>query len=729
MSARVHRSGQRLAALVLATIAVTVLATPSARAATTRPALGRTVEAIPVQGRVYLTVAGTGAMRLRAARIVPVGSIIDARHGTVRIISATNGSGGRESAEFQLGRFQVLQPTGDGGGLEVALVGGNFASCVLGSAARHHGGVVRQLRTISGYGQLRAIGRYGSAGPGRHGIRRAILAGSGRVEWDTVDRCSGTAIVDHLGAVSTVGESVPARFTLSPQETIAYYCGAVPGASKAYCAVLRGVVTTQTSSTGPVRTPQFLLTLVTESRSAQAYALTISAPDNTATDTAYPLTAPSSRGFQRSDVACFPDEGRGAYQVTWRLRRRILASIDYQAPANVAADQQCTSVPFGRGYPAELTQTVVSAQGHFVVHYTADPNSADVSTKLAAETVAATAERALAYDTTVLGMPSYLNDGDGKLDIYLDHQSPSGASAFLAAPAGRTTLPPPGYPSAAFIAVPPNEYASQFTIAYAVFGALRDAIGRILGFEPPAFVQSTDVWAASNFTQRSEYTPTLSQPLDCDATCPPDATFAQWRFYQHLAEQFGFTIVANIFTLDAAAVRQQPTSHMVASLEAVLEAHGTTLAAELGQYALEDLSIGWPAGWVAGSARASGGDYVKLQVTASGQAFSDLPPLTVAHLASQYVWVTVPVQRPCIAETLTLTVTVPAGGLVPGAVVDTQGQTQIVAPGTPAPNTAQFQIPLASCAAAAVRLPVVNTTPTTDGLQFPITGSLVRVQG
>ncbi len=694
------------------------------------PRLGKSITAVPAGGRVFVQTPGGRSVRLRTTRLVPTGSIFDTRHGAVRILSATNGHGATQSAQFSGGQFRALQPPGEGGTLQVDLVGGNFAACHrAGTAAASNHRSVRHLDTKGGYNTgVRTNGRYGSGGTHHGGFHGAIVARAQTVQWDTVDRCDGTAIVDQFGEVDTVGHTVPARFALQPQERIAYRCGTLPTISKAYCAVVLGKFVTRQSGGTPVTTPAEQLTLVTNTP-FDNYALSIDAPDNFTASNSYPLSGPS-HGFRRSDVSCVPVQGRGVYQFTWRINGAILATIDYQAAASAASNAPCISNPFGRGTPADLTQSLTTTQGHVVVHYTTDPADAvNVSSRAAAETVAQTAESALAYYTTTLGMPMYANDGDGKLDIYIERQTSAATNTFLAPTASHlSALPRYGQPVAAFMVVPPAQVSKSYDIAFSLFGALRDAIGRLGGIEPGAFTSSTDAWAANNFLQQAHYVPALSQPLDCDLNCPETAPWSQWRFYQHLAERFGFSIVAAIFNQDAADVRAQAASHMDQALAQVLAVRGTSLSTELAQYAMEDLSASWQAPWINAASLAQLADGKTVTVNPAGGSLPELPPIVANHLSAPYLKLSIARLSPCITDTLTVQTEVPAGGIAPGASVQTGGAYSAVA-STSSGATASVSVTFNSCNGAVVRIPFVNGTPDTPSMMFSSSGTLVRASG
>jgi hypothetical protein len=78
------------------------------------------VNAVPEKGTVLVKVpagAGAGAAAKAAGfvplgalgRQLPVGSTLDTTHGTVKLSSATNGSGATQDGHFSQGQFKVLQ--------------------------------------------------------------------------------------------------------------------------------------------------------------------------------------------------------------------------------------------------------------------------------------------------------------------------------------------------------------------------------------------------------------------------------------------------------------------------------------------------------------------------------------------------------------------------------------------------------------------------------------------
>jgi hypothetical protein len=156
------------------------------------PIQGRAVNVEPVKGTVLVRLPGAAKfVPLPDAEQVPVGTIVDARKGTVRLFSV--GKGGRvQSALFYEGVFKVQQKVGQAL-TTLVLTGGSFAGCPRASRAtsaakRKKTSSVRHLWG-SGSGQFRTAGRFASA----------TIRGT---KWLTDDRCNGTLIRVTVGSVT-----------------------------------------------------------------------------------------------------------------------------------------------------------------------------------------------------------------------------------------------------------------------------------------------------------------------------------------------------------------------------------------------------------------------------------------------------------------------------------------------------------------------------------------------
>ena len=78
-----------------------------------QPKVHKSAVAEPAGGTVTIKVPGSGKfVTLTAGRLIPLGTIIDARHGRVTIVAAANGSGGTATAVFYDGLFKVSQTKG-----------------------------------------------------------------------------------------------------------------------------------------------------------------------------------------------------------------------------------------------------------------------------------------------------------------------------------------------------------------------------------------------------------------------------------------------------------------------------------------------------------------------------------------------------------------------------------------------------------------------------------------
>jgi hypothetical protein len=178
------------------TVARTLADLPSA-------VLGRRVNVEPVSGDVFVSqppgagatssrggaptaaqVKGRTFVPLAEARQIPVGSLLDTRRGTVRLVSAADRRGNTQTGEFLSGIFQVLQSrSARAKGLtELRLKGSSFRRCRTRTSevqlARLSRRTIRRLRA-NARGRFRTRGRYSAA----------TVRGT---RWSTLDRCDGT---------------------------------------------------------------------------------------------------------------------------------------------------------------------------------------------------------------------------------------------------------------------------------------------------------------------------------------------------------------------------------------------------------------------------------------------------------------------------------------------------------------------------------------------------------
>jgi hypothetical protein len=160
-----------------------------------KPVLGQAMVVAPTGTVLVRLPTSATFVKVTATAEFPVGTVIDATHGRVRL-SATSG-GKTYFADFYGGAFVIAQQAKKGATADLELFGGNFTGCAPAprvSAAKNK--VIRQLWG-SGSGQFRTLGRYASA----------TLRGT---TWLTSDRCTGTLVTVTRGAV-TVRDFVKRR--------------------------------------------------------------------------------------------------------------------------------------------------------------------------------------------------------------------------------------------------------------------------------------------------------------------------------------------------------------------------------------------------------------------------------------------------------------------------------------------------------------------------------------
>ena len=156
--------------------------------AAAEPTPGKFVGASVVSGTVLVQIPPSNKfVPLRPGDVIPVGSVIDATKGRVRItIKLPNGK--TQSSDFYNGMFRVSQAKS--GAATMSLAGGSLAKCGRAAAvnAAKSKKIVRQL-WASGKGRFTTKGRYAAA----------TIRGT---TWNTIDRCDGTLVKVTSGSVS-----------------------------------------------------------------------------------------------------------------------------------------------------------------------------------------------------------------------------------------------------------------------------------------------------------------------------------------------------------------------------------------------------------------------------------------------------------------------------------------------------------------------------------------------
>jgi len=150
----------------------------------TAPVIGRLAGVERVSGRVLVrTPPSPSFTALSGASTVPMGSVIDARRGVVRVTTALAGHGRKQSLRVWGGLFQVNQSSRGSGMTRITLTGA-LGSCArharaATSAASNHRPKMRRLWARDSHGQYSTYGNNSVA----------TVRGT---EWETIDTCAGT---------------------------------------------------------------------------------------------------------------------------------------------------------------------------------------------------------------------------------------------------------------------------------------------------------------------------------------------------------------------------------------------------------------------------------------------------------------------------------------------------------------------------------------------------------
>ena len=163
------------------------------------PKIAETVVLSEVSGSVSVEPAGQGAfVPLSAAPVeVPVGSVVDASRGTLRLRSARDAAGRTQSARFFGTRFRVTQSRSGHGFTDLRIIGGRPPGCRPTFAATARAAVAQRRRRRSPRRNLWGRDRHGRFRT--HG-RNSVATVRGTT-WLTSERCAGTLVRVTKGAV------------------------------------------------------------------------------------------------------------------------------------------------------------------------------------------------------------------------------------------------------------------------------------------------------------------------------------------------------------------------------------------------------------------------------------------------------------------------------------------------------------------------------------------------
>ncbi|HEV7495669.1 hypothetical protein [Baekduia sp.] len=176
---------------------------PGVATATVTPSLGKTLGVAAVQGTVTATSPSGAPLDLGAAKIVPTGTVIDARAGTAELKTALDRRGATQTGRFWGAVFEVRQSASAHGMVALVLRGGDFSHCKTTNkaVARAAASKTKHKRKTTKKKPPRSL--WGSDNHGRFQTRgRGSVATVRGTKWLTQDTCAGTLTRVAAGAVA-----------------------------------------------------------------------------------------------------------------------------------------------------------------------------------------------------------------------------------------------------------------------------------------------------------------------------------------------------------------------------------------------------------------------------------------------------------------------------------------------------------------------------------------------
>ena len=163
------------------------------------PVLGKTQDAAPVTGTVFIRSPSGAFVLLTGAEQIPSGAEIDALHGSLKITTATAKKGKTQQGVFGGAVFTLTQTRGGAskGLATLSLVEGAFSGAPSFALCKPHKALdataassrTLQLLHASAHGKFRTKGRYSAA---------TVLG----TKWTIADRCDGTLVHDITDSVA-----------------------------------------------------------------------------------------------------------------------------------------------------------------------------------------------------------------------------------------------------------------------------------------------------------------------------------------------------------------------------------------------------------------------------------------------------------------------------------------------------------------------------------------------
>ena len=406
--------------------------------------------------------------------------------------------------------------------------------------------------------------------------------------------------------------------------------------------------------------------------------------------------------------------------------RSLAAMVVLGVLAAFAASPASAARPgLAPAYPELLTTT------HFQIHYTGagplppgppTPNPERIVQQTAGD-LAALAEQAYATIVTGWGYPAPLNDGDGKIDIWVQNDLGSLGALGLAFTDGA------GNTSTGWISIDATVATSPWVIAHELLHLIQ------YGIWIPAdtwLLESTAEWfglvAAAYTVPGGTLADTLGAPdmsLDCESNaCGYDGYeiggYSRWTFFEYLSERFGSTFVKDVFAKGATLA--DPLQTGISLVSQTLVSKGTTLGDVFTDYTAANVASNYQVTALKGLPPAT------YSATPTGTISGALPVQRVAvnHLAARYLKFTRGGSStgPCYAATLSLTVALPAGtGARPFFYSSSVGSAAV--PLTINGNTASLTVPWDTCTGGADGyLSLPNPSLASNSQVFTVSGTL-----
>jgi hypothetical protein len=164
------------------------------------PAFGRSVAASVVSGTVRVRLPGQGYVALDGASSVPNGALVDARKGTLNVVSALDDAGHTQRATFRGARFTITQARSGRGMVDIRLheapTGCRTAAAVARTSAKRK--KPPTLWAKDRHGKFRTHGR------------NSVATVRGTV-WSTTETCAGTRTTVERGKVAVVSRTTHRR--------------------------------------------------------------------------------------------------------------------------------------------------------------------------------------------------------------------------------------------------------------------------------------------------------------------------------------------------------------------------------------------------------------------------------------------------------------------------------------------------------------------------------------